>query len=100
MLPKESKSTKCEEQRTLSILTHTSTILKKIILVRIEKMIDENLAENQFGFQKNRGTREAIFFAKRCREKLYSKQKVIYCFCRLTEHNDEDTKDDKNRLQR
>ena len=60
MLPKKSKSTKCEEHRTLSILTHTSKILTKIILARIEKKIDENLAEDQFGFLKNRGTREAI----------------------------------------
>ena len=49
----------CEEYRTLSILKHTSKILTKIILGRIEKKIDENLAENQFGFRKNRGTREA-----------------------------------------
>jgi len=50
MLPKKSKSTKCEEYRTLSILTHTSTILTKITLGWIEKKIDENLAEDQFGF--------------------------------------------------
>ena len=49
----------CEEYRTLSILKHISKILTKIILGRIEKKIDENLAENQFGFRKNRGTREA-----------------------------------------
>jgi hypothetical protein len=59
MLPKKIKSTKCE-YRTLSILTHTSKILTKIILGRMEKKIDENLAEDQFGFQKNRGTQEAI----------------------------------------
>jgi len=50
MLPKKSKSTKCEEYRTLSILTHTPTILTKITLGRIEKKIDGNLAEDQFGF--------------------------------------------------
>jgi len=56
MLPKKSKSTKCEEYRTLSILTHTSKFLTKIILGRTEEKIDENLAEDQFGFRKNRGT--------------------------------------------
>jgi len=60
MLAKKSKSTKCEECRTLSILTHTSKILTKIILGRIEEKIDENLADDQFCFRKNRGTREAI----------------------------------------
>ncbi len=52
MLPKESKSTKCEEHRTVSILTHTSKILTKIILGRIEKMIDENLRGNQLAFKR------------------------------------------------
>jgi hypothetical protein len=46
ILPKKSKSTKCEEYRTLSILTNTSKFLTKIILGRIDKKIDENLAED------------------------------------------------------
>jgi hypothetical protein len=49
MLPKKSKSKKCEEHRNLSILTYTFKILTKIILGRIEKMIDEKLTEEQFG---------------------------------------------------
>ena len=50
MLSKKSKSTKCEEYRTLSILTHISKILTKNVLGRIEKNIDEKLAEVRFGF--------------------------------------------------
>ena len=50
MLPKKSKLTKCEEYRTLSIFE--TYILTKIILGRIEKKIDENLAEDQFGFER------------------------------------------------
>jgi len=52
MLPKKSKSRKCEEYRNLNILTHTSKILTKIILGRIEKKIDENIAEDQFWLSK------------------------------------------------
>jgi hypothetical protein len=61
MLSKKNKLTKCEKYRTLSILTHKPKILTKIILGQIEKKIDVNLAADQFGFRKNRGTREAIF---------------------------------------
>jgi hypothetical protein len=61
ILTKKNKSTKCEEYRTLSILTHTSKILTKIILGRIEKKIDINLAEDQ---RNNRGTFEALFFCE------------------------------------
>ena len=60
MLPKKSKPTKCEEYRTLSILTHTSKILTQIVLGRIEKKIGESLVEDQFGFRKNRNTQEAV----------------------------------------
>ena len=60
MLPKKSKSTKCKEYRTLSILTHTSKILTKIIWGRMEKKIDENLPKDQFGFRNIRDTREIV----------------------------------------
>jgi hypothetical protein len=50
MLPKKSKSKKREEFRTLSILTYISKILTKNTLGRVEKKIDENLAEDQFDF--------------------------------------------------
>jgi hypothetical protein len=62
MLPKKSKSTKCEEYRTVSILTYISNILTKIILGRIDKKTDENSAEDQFGFRKNKCKREAILY--------------------------------------
>jgi len=78
MLPKKSKSTKCEEYRTLSIPTHTSKILTKIILGRIEKTIDENPAEDQHGFRKNRGTREAILCLRKIVEKSFKVNKKVY----------------------
>ena len=72
MLPNKCKSTKCEEYRTLSILIHTSKILTNIILGRIEKKIDENLEEDQFGFRKNRGTRESILCLRNIVEKRFT----------------------------
>jgi hypothetical protein len=75
MLPKKSKSTKCEEHRTLSILTHISKILTEIILGRIEDKFDSNLTEEQFGFRKNRGTREAIFCLRNIIQKSFTLNK-------------------------
>uniref|UniRef100_A0A8D8TI87 Craniofacial development protein 2 n=1 Tax=Cacopsylla melanoneura TaxID=428564 RepID=A0A8D8TI87_9HEMI len=60
IIPKKSKSKKCEDFRTLSILSHTSKILTSIIKRRIEKKIDAELDEDQFGFRHGKGTREAI----------------------------------------
>ena len=78
MLQKKIKWTKCEEYRTLSIPTHTSKILTKIILGRKEKKIDENLAEDQHGFRKNRGAREAILCLRNIVEKSFEVNKKVY----------------------
>jgi hypothetical protein len=62
----------------------TSKIVTKIILGLIKKKMDEKLAEDQFGFRKNRGTGEAIFvFENYCREKFYSKQIIYIAFVDL-----------------
>jgi hypothetical protein len=78
MLPKKRKSTKCEEHRTVSILTQTFKIVTKIILGRIEKKDDENLAECQFDFRKNKGTREATLCLRNIVEKSYKVNKSVY----------------------
>ena len=78
ILQKKSKSTKCEEYRTLSNLTHTSKILTKIILGRIEKEIEENLTEDQFGFRKKRGTREAILYLRNIVEESFKVNEKVY----------------------
>ena len=53
-------------------------ILTKIILGRIEKKIDANLAEEHFGFRKNRGTREAIFCLRNIIQKRFTVNKMVY----------------------
>ena len=53
-------------------------ILTKIILGRIEKKIDANLAEEQFGFRKNRCTREAILCLRNIIEKSFNVNKKVY----------------------
>jgi hypothetical protein len=45
--------------------THTSKILIRIINRRIEQKVVYCLAEDQFGFRRSKGTREAILLEKR-----------------------------------
>ena len=45
---------------------------------RIEKKIDESLAEDQFGFRKNRGTREAILCLRNIIQKSFTVDKKVY----------------------
>ena len=58
--------------------TYTPKILTKIILGRTEKKTDENLAEDQSGFRKNGGKREAILFLWNIVEKSFTVNKKVY----------------------
>lgn len=77
-LPKKKKSEKCEDHRSISLITHASKILTKIIHKRIEANISVNLEEDQFGFRRNRGTREAILCLRMIMEKMYRVNKPMY----------------------
>jgi len=41
-------------------MAHAAKILVKIICTRIENIVEKKLSDDQFGFRRNKGTREAI----------------------------------------
>ena len=59
-IPKKATADKCNEFRTISLMTHAAKILVKIICFRIESIVEKELSDDQFGFRRNKGTREAI----------------------------------------
>ena len=59
-IPKKSGADRCENYRTISLTSHASKILTRIIYRRLEKTVEAELDDDQFGFRKNMGTREAI----------------------------------------
>ncbi|KAI5644176.1 reverse transcriptase (RNA-dependent DNA polymerase) domain-containing protein [Phthorimaea operculella] len=77
-LPKKGNATECNNYRTISLLTHVSKILLKIIQLRLNNKIEENLSEDQFGFRKNRGTREAIIALRLIIERRLELNKNTY----------------------
>ena len=52
---------KCENYRTLSLISHSSTILLRIILNRLNPQVERILSDEQAGFRKGRITVEQIF---------------------------------------
>jgi len=60
VLKKKTHSTKCSDHRTVSLIAHTAKIIAKILRRRIERKIEEVLGEDQFGFRRGKGTRDAI----------------------------------------
>ena len=57
-LKKKPQATKCSDHRTISLIVHTAKIIAKI-LRWIEKKIEDVLGEDQFGFRRGKGTRDA-----------------------------------------
>jgi hypothetical protein len=59
-LKKQPQATKCSDHRTIGLIEHTAKIVAKILRRRIEKKIEDVLGEDQFGFRRGKGTRDAI----------------------------------------
>jgi hypothetical protein len=51
-IPKKKGTMNCEEYRTLNLNMHVSKIITRVIKNRIEKVIDLNLGEDQFGLRR------------------------------------------------
>ncbi|XP_037872901.1 LINE-1 retrotransposable element ORF2 protein [Bombyx mori] len=68
-LHKKGSTRKCENYRTISIISHASKILLHIINKRLESFISRQIAKEQAGFVKGRGTREQILNIRQLIEK-------------------------------
>uniref|UniRef100_A0A8D8Z0H2 Craniofacial development protein 2 n=1 Tax=Cacopsylla melanoneura TaxID=428564 RepID=A0A8D8Z0H2_9HEMI len=77
-IPKKARAKSCDQYRTLSLTSHASKILTRIILKRIETNIDNYLTEDQFGFRRGMGTREAILTLRQIIEKRNRKGKTTF----------------------
>ncbi|XP_064123393.1 uncharacterized protein LOC135227268 [Loxodonta africana] len=59
-IPKKGDPTECGNYRTISLISHASKILLKIIQKRLQQYINGELPEIQAGFRRGRGTRDII----------------------------------------
>ena len=59
-IPKKVGTDIRENYRIISLTTHASQVLTTIIYRRMEQTIGSSLDKDQFGFKKERGTREAL----------------------------------------
>jgi Reverse transcriptase (RNA-dependent DNA polymerase)/Endonuclease/Exonuclease/phosphatase family len=82
-IQKKPNATKCEEYRTISLLTHASKILLRIITRRLQTKAetDKCLGEDQYGFRKGKGTRDAVGALRVLTERsIQHGQDVYICF--------------------
>jgi hypothetical protein len=57
---KKPKATKCSDHRTISIIAHAAKIVVRILRRRMERKTEDALGEDQFGFRRGKGTRDAM----------------------------------------
>ncbi|XP_026475428.1 uncharacterized protein LOC113380301 [Ctenocephalides felis] len=80
VLQKNPKANKRSDHRTISLISHTGKVVAKILTRPLKNKIEQYMSEDQFGFRKRRGTRDAIgilrIMSNRC---LDVKQNIYFC---------------------
>ena len=71
-IPKKRNAKKCKEFRTISLISHTGKILLRILNRCLRSKMEEELIE-QFGFRKEKGTRDAIGLIRTTGERYIDK---------------------------
>ena len=79
-LKKKTQATKCSAHRTISLIAYTTKVIAKILRRRIERKIEVVLGEDQFGFRRGKGTRDAIGMMRIISERTLEIDGQCVCF--------------------
>ena len=80
-LPKTPGATECELHRTISLMSHFTKILLRVLMLRMRKSLRPEISHSQFGFMPDKGTRNAIFTLTMLMERCIEVQKDLHlCF--------------------
>jgi len=80
-LKKKPQATKCSGHRTISLIAHTAKIVAKVLRRRIEKKMEDVFGEDQFGFRRGKGTRDAVEMLRIISERtLELDEELCVCF--------------------
>lgn len=80
-IPKKGDLGKCGNYRTISLVSHASKVLLKVILNRIQRKTEQEIPVEQAGFRPNRGTRDQITNLRVLMAKMAEHNQPLYmCF--------------------
>ena len=80
-LPKKRNLQLCLNYRTISLISHSSKVMLKVIRNRLKPQAEEIIAEEQAGFRAGRSTSEQIFNLRILCEKYLQHQPNLYHVC-------------------
>ena len=78
--PKQRYAKECSNYHTITLISHASKVMIKILEARFQQYVNRELPDVQAGFRKDRGTRDQIASIYWIIEKARQFQKNIY-FC-------------------
>ena len=78
ILPKKGNLQQCQSYGTISLISHPSKVMLKIILNRLKPQREEIITEKQAGFRAGRSTTEQIFNLQSLCEKYPQHQQDLY----------------------
>ena len=79
-IPREGNAKECSNYHTIALISHPSKVELKILQVRLQQSVNQELPDVQAGFRKGRGTRDQIANIHWVIKKAREFQKNIY-FC-------------------
>ena len=77
-LPKKGNLQQCQNYRTISLISHPSEVILKVILNRLKPQAEKIIAEEQAGFRAGSSTTEQIFNLRILCEKYFQRQQDLY----------------------
>ena len=77
-LPKKGNLKLCQNYRTISLISHSSKVMLKVILNRLKPQAKEIIAEEQAGLRAGRSTTEQVFNLRILCEKYLQHQQNLY----------------------
>ena len=57
-IPKKGNAKECSNYHTITLISHTSKVMLKILQARLQEYVNRKLPDVQAGFRKGRGTRD------------------------------------------
>ena len=78
MIPKKGDLLNCSNYRLISLMSHITKILIRILMFRMKKVIHNKINWEQFGFRRNKGTRNTIFVMRSITERNIQMQQDVY----------------------
>jgi len=76
-LPKKSDTIECEPHRTIGLMSRVTKLILRVLLARARRKIREHIAEEQYGFMPDKGTRNPIFILRILSEGRYKCRKIF-----------------------